>query len=144
MFVPPSVFFSLSQSPTSQSSSKGYRSCILPFPPVSLRPPQLVAYFRPSAANAGRQIWLMWLLSVCRWYSCMLGKKCSLAPLKEELRKQGVSSPEDSDSTNTSAICIPRQSVCITKQPPVLISVCSCCSTHPSVQCLIPGCPSNS
>ncbi|XP_029026010.1 RNA N6-adenosine-methyltransferase mettl16 [Betta splendens] len=25
-----------------------------------------------------------------RWYSCMLGKKCSLAPLKEELRKQGV------------------------------------------------------
>ncbi|KAI3354323.1 hypothetical protein L3Q82_018840, partial [Scortum barcoo] len=26
-----------------------------------------------------------------RWYSCMLGKKCSLAPLKEELRKQGVS-----------------------------------------------------
>ncbi|TNN44054.1 Methyltransferase-like protein 16 [Liparis tanakae] len=24
------------------------------------------------------------------WYSCMLGKKCSLAPLKEELRKQGV------------------------------------------------------
>uniref|UniRef100_A0A4W5PEA5 U6 small nuclear RNA (adenine-(43)-N(6))-methyltransferase n=1 Tax=Hucho hucho TaxID=62062 RepID=A0A4W5PEA5_9TELE len=24
-----------------------------------------------------------------RWYSCMLGKKCSLAPLKEELRKQG-------------------------------------------------------
>lgn len=29
--------------------------------------------------------------SFCRWYSCMLGKKCSLAPLKEELRKQGVS-----------------------------------------------------
>ncbi|KAL2096126.1 hypothetical protein ACEWY4_008274 [Coilia grayii] len=26
-----------------------------------------------------------------RWYSCMLGKKCSLTPLKEELRKQGVS-----------------------------------------------------
>lgn len=26
-----------------------------------------------------------------RWYSCMLGKKCSLAPLKEELRIQGVS-----------------------------------------------------
>ncbi|XP_077579585.1 RNA N(6)-adenosine-methyltransferase mettl16 isoform X1 [Stigmatopora nigra] len=25
-----------------------------------------------------------------RWYSCMLGKKCSLVPLKEELRKQGV------------------------------------------------------
>ncbi|XP_052053724.1 RNA N6-adenosine-methyltransferase METTL16 [Apodemus sylvaticus] len=25
-----------------------------------------------------------------RWYSCMLGKKCSLAPLKEELRTQGV------------------------------------------------------
>lgn len=25
-----------------------------------------------------------------RWYSCMLGKKCSLAPLKDELRKQGV------------------------------------------------------
>ncbi|CAL8335217.1 unnamed protein product [Boreogadus saida] len=25
-----------------------------------------------------------------RWYSCMLGKKCTLAPLKEELRKQGV------------------------------------------------------
>ncbi|KAK7882103.1 hypothetical protein WMY93_028277 [Mugilogobius chulae] len=25
-----------------------------------------------------------------RWYSCMLGKKCSLSPLKEELRKQGV------------------------------------------------------
>ncbi|KAM9469091.1 RNA N(6)-adenosine-methyltransferase mettl16 [Clarias gariepinus] len=25
-----------------------------------------------------------------RWYSCMLGKKCSLGPLKEELRKQGV------------------------------------------------------
>ncbi|XP_064208950.1 RNA N6-adenosine-methyltransferase mettl16 [Anguilla rostrata] len=25
-----------------------------------------------------------------RWYSCMLGKKCSLAPLKEELRKHGV------------------------------------------------------
>ncbi|XP_068173468.1 RNA N6-adenosine-methyltransferase mettl16 [Antennarius striatus] len=25
-----------------------------------------------------------------RWYSCMLGKKCSLAPLKEELRNQGV------------------------------------------------------
>ncbi|CAL9683930.1 unnamed protein product [Knipowitschia caucasica] len=25
-----------------------------------------------------------------RWYSCMLGKKCSLAPLKEELKKQGV------------------------------------------------------
>ncbi|XP_007898901.1 RNA N6-adenosine-methyltransferase mettl16 [Callorhinchus milii] len=25
-----------------------------------------------------------------RWYSCMLGKKCSLAPLKEELRQQGV------------------------------------------------------
>ncbi|XP_073091126.1 RNA N(6)-adenosine-methyltransferase METTL16 isoform X1 [Manis javanica] len=25
-----------------------------------------------------------------RWYSCMLGKKCSLAPLKEELRVQGV------------------------------------------------------
>ncbi|KAG2458891.1 RNA N6-adenosine-methyltransferase mettl16 isoform X2 [Polypterus senegalus] len=25
-----------------------------------------------------------------RWYSCMLGKKCSLTPLKEELRKQGV------------------------------------------------------
>ncbi|KAG8450715.1 hypothetical protein GDO86_003114 [Hymenochirus boettgeri] len=25
-----------------------------------------------------------------RWYSCMLGKKCSLAPLKEELRLQGV------------------------------------------------------
>ncbi|XP_056675614.1 RNA N6-adenosine-methyltransferase METTL16 isoform X2 [Monodelphis domestica] len=24
-----------------------------------------------------------------RWYSCMLGKKCSLAPLKEELRIQG-------------------------------------------------------
>ncbi|MGH0153048.1 UNVERIFIED_CONTAM: hypothetical protein FKN15_023974 [Acipenser sinensis] len=24
-----------------------------------------------------------------RWYSCMLGKKCSLAPLKEELRKHG-------------------------------------------------------
>lgn len=31
----------------------------------------------------------------CRWYSCMLGKKCSLAPLKEELRKQGVSSQRD-------------------------------------------------
>ncbi len=29
--------------------------------------------------------------SVYRWYSCMLGKKCSLAPLKDELRKQGVS-----------------------------------------------------
>uniref|UniRef100_A0A8C1DVB6 U6 small nuclear RNA (adenine-(43)-N(6))-methyltransferase n=2 Tax=Cyprinus carpio TaxID=7962 RepID=A0A8C1DVB6_CYPCA len=28
--------------------------------------------------------------SVYRWYSCMLGKKCSLAPLKDELRKQGV------------------------------------------------------
>ncbi|KAG7221049.1 hypothetical protein INR49_017717, partial [Caranx melampygus] len=28
-----------------------------------------------------------------RWYSCMLGKKCSLAPLKEELRKQGASGP---------------------------------------------------
>nr|XP_020667347.1 methyltransferase-like protein 16 isoform X1 [Pogona vitticeps] len=26
-----------------------------------------------------------------RWYSCMLGKKCSLAPLKEELRIHGVS-----------------------------------------------------
>ncbi|XP_077336622.1 RNA N(6)-adenosine-methyltransferase METTL16 isoform X2 [Lithobates pipiens] len=26
-----------------------------------------------------------------RWYSCMLGKKCSLAPLKEELQIQGVS-----------------------------------------------------
>ncbi|XP_048359756.1 RNA N6-adenosine-methyltransferase METTL16 [Sphaerodactylus townsendi] len=26
-----------------------------------------------------------------RWYSCMLGKKCSLAPLKEELRVHGVS-----------------------------------------------------
>uniref|UniRef100_A0A8C1NYC8 U6 small nuclear RNA (adenine-(43)-N(6))-methyltransferase n=2 Tax=Cyprinus carpio TaxID=7962 RepID=A0A8C1NYC8_CYPCA len=25
-----------------------------------------------------------------RWYSCMLGKKCSLAPLKDELLKQGV------------------------------------------------------
>ncbi|XP_069768247.1 RNA N6-adenosine-methyltransferase mettl16 [Narcine bancroftii] len=25
-----------------------------------------------------------------RWYSCMLGKKCSLVPLKEELRQQGV------------------------------------------------------
>ncbi|XP_067102418.1 RNA N6-adenosine-methyltransferase mettl16 [Osmerus mordax] len=25
-----------------------------------------------------------------RWYSCMLGKKCSLTPLKEELRKHGV------------------------------------------------------
>lgn len=25
-----------------------------------------------------------------RWYSCMLGKKCSLAPLKEELRKHRV------------------------------------------------------
>ncbi|XP_059127160.1 RNA N6-adenosine-methyltransferase METTL16 isoform X2 [Peromyscus eremicus] len=25
-----------------------------------------------------------------RWYSCMLGKKCSLSPLKEELRIQGV------------------------------------------------------
>ncbi|XP_034271848.1 RNA N6-adenosine-methyltransferase METTL16 isoform X1 [Pantherophis guttatus] len=25
-----------------------------------------------------------------RWYSCMLGKKCSLAPLKEELRIHGV------------------------------------------------------
>ncbi|XP_067866637.1 RNA N6-adenosine-methyltransferase mettl16 [Heterodontus francisci] len=25
-----------------------------------------------------------------RWYSCMLGKKCSLAPLKEELRQQEV------------------------------------------------------
>ncbi|NXF86949.1 MET16 methyltransferase, partial [Eubucco bourcierii] len=25
-----------------------------------------------------------------RWYSCMLGKKCSLTPLKEELRIQGV------------------------------------------------------
>uniref|UniRef100_UPI00398ED3AF RNA N(6)-adenosine-methyltransferase mettl16 isoform X1 n=2 Tax=Pristiophorus japonicus TaxID=55135 RepID=UPI00398ED3AF len=25
-----------------------------------------------------------------RWYSCMLGKKCSLTPLKEELRQQGV------------------------------------------------------
>ncbi|XP_037533404.1 RNA N6-adenosine-methyltransferase mettl16 [Nematolebias whitei] len=25
-----------------------------------------------------------------RWYSCMLGKKCSLTPLKEELRKQRV------------------------------------------------------
>ncbi|XP_054859025.1 RNA N6-adenosine-methyltransferase METTL16 isoform X2 [Eublepharis macularius] len=25
-----------------------------------------------------------------RWYSCMLGKKCSLAPLKEELRVHGV------------------------------------------------------
>ncbi|XP_053562250.1 RNA N6-adenosine-methyltransferase METTL16 isoform X2 [Bombina bombina] len=25
-----------------------------------------------------------------RWYTCMLGKKCSLAPLKEELRIQGV------------------------------------------------------
>lgn len=25
-----------------------------------------------------------------RWYSCMLGKKCSLAPLKEELRKHKV------------------------------------------------------
>ncbi|XP_063812096.1 RNA N6-adenosine-methyltransferase METTL16 [Pseudophryne corroboree] len=25
-----------------------------------------------------------------RWYSCMLGKKCTLAPLKEELRVQGV------------------------------------------------------
>ncbi|XP_036989644.2 RNA N6-adenosine-methyltransferase METTL16 isoform X2 [Artibeus jamaicensis] len=25
-----------------------------------------------------------------RWYSCMLGKKCSLAPLKKELRIQGV------------------------------------------------------
>lgn len=25
-----------------------------------------------------------------RWYSCMLGKKCSLAPLKEELKIQGV------------------------------------------------------
>ncbi|KAI2656276.1 RNA N6-adenosine-methyltransferase mettl16 [Labeo rohita] len=29
--------------------------------------------------------------SLSRWYSCMLGKKCSLAPLKDELRKQGVS-----------------------------------------------------
>ena len=25
-----------------------------------------------------------------RWYSCVLGKKCSLPPLKEELRIQGV------------------------------------------------------
>lgn len=25
-----------------------------------------------------------------RWYSCVLGKKCSLLPLKEELRIQGV------------------------------------------------------
>lgn len=25
-----------------------------------------------------------------RWYSCMLGKKCSLVPLKEELQQQGV------------------------------------------------------
>lgn len=31
------------------------------------------------------------LCIVCRWYSCMLGKKCSLAPLKEELKIQGVS-----------------------------------------------------
>uniref|UniRef100_A0A2K6C8W8 U6 small nuclear RNA (adenine-(43)-N(6))-methyltransferase n=1 Tax=Macaca nemestrina TaxID=9545 RepID=A0A2K6C8W8_MACNE len=29
-------------------------------------------------------------LCCSRWYSCMLGKKCSLAPLKEELRIQGV------------------------------------------------------
>nr|XP_058902710.1 RNA N6-adenosine-methyltransferase METTL16 isoform X3 [Kogia breviceps] len=29
-----------------------------------------------------------------RWYSCMLGKKCSLAPLKEELRIQGEESPQ--------------------------------------------------
>lgn len=58
--------------------------------------------------------WLVWSLrgttasdtqlvnmasSFCRWYSCMLGKKCSLAPLKEELRKQGV-------STKRRCICI--------------------------------------
>ncbi|KAJ8266745.1 hypothetical protein GJAV_G00134220 [Gymnothorax javanicus] len=30
------------------------------------------------------------LKGALRWYSCMLGKKCSLAPLKEELRKHGV------------------------------------------------------
>ncbi|KAJ8342208.1 hypothetical protein SKAU_G00321360 [Synaphobranchus kaupii] len=33
-----------------------------------------------------------------RWYSCMLGKKCSLAPLKEELRKQGWPSPKPDPS----------------------------------------------
>lgn len=41
--------------------------------------------------------------SFCRWYSCMLGKKCSLAPLKEELRKQGVSTKQRQTHTNTSA-----------------------------------------
>ncbi|KAJ7404510.1 methyltransferase-like protein 16 [Willisornis vidua] len=29
-------------------------------------------------------------VQLLKWYSCMLGKKCSLAPLKEELRIQGV------------------------------------------------------
>uniref|UniRef100_A0A8C4NBI2 RNA N(6)-adenosine-methyltransferase METTL16 n=1 Tax=Eptatretus burgeri TaxID=7764 RepID=A0A8C4NBI2_EPTBU len=30
------------------------------------------------------------LMKRLRWYTCMLGKKCSLAPLKEELRRCGV------------------------------------------------------
>uniref|UniRef100_A0A669DZ63 U6 small nuclear RNA (adenine-(43)-N(6))-methyltransferase n=1 Tax=Oreochromis niloticus TaxID=8128 RepID=A0A669DZ63_ORENI len=46
---------------------------------------------RLLAANTSNRYSLVNMDSpFCRWYSCMLGKKCSLAPLKEELRKQGV------------------------------------------------------
>uniref|UniRef100_A0A671KBX2 U6 small nuclear RNA (adenine-(43)-N(6))-methyltransferase n=1 Tax=Sinocyclocheilus anshuiensis TaxID=1608454 RepID=A0A671KBX2_9TELE len=50
----------------------------------SRRPP-------PSSINTGGIIHdSLQLKKRLRWYSCMLGKKCSLAPLKDELQKQGV------------------------------------------------------
>ena len=55
-----------------------------------------------------------------RWYSRMLGKKCSLAPLKEELRIQGVrlyhyySSVTTFDGTwSIEFSCIPKNPECV-------------------------------
>uniref|UniRef100_A0A096M7B2 U6 small nuclear RNA (adenine-(43)-N(6))-methyltransferase n=1 Tax=Poecilia formosa TaxID=48698 RepID=A0A096M7B2_POEFO len=47
----------------------------------------------PAVIRSGEHLLILQLINISlqsRWYSCMLGKKCSLAPLKEELRKQGV------------------------------------------------------
>ncbi|KAL7848844.1 hypothetical protein SRHO_G00204670 [Serrasalmus rhombeus] len=65
-----------------------------------------------------------------RWYSCMLGKKCSLAPLKEELRKQGVS-----DTTDHSPPCKKRK-LEKTRKPLTFTVPGAHCSraTHPGCQ----------
>lgn len=50
----------------------------------------------------------------------MLGKKCSLTPLKEELRKQGVSGTKAKHTNTSSAINKYYE------RPQFLISVCTC------------------